>query len=154
VIELAGLQSVAKKRVGNFSLGMGQRLGITAALLGDPATIMLDEPGNGLDPESVLWIRTLLTELAADGRTVFVSSHLMSEIALVAEHLIIVGRGGCSPTRPCMTSSGARAATPCTWPRPSRAGCATSWPDPVSRSSVAPDPKNCKSAASRPAPAD
>ncbi len=93
VIELAGLQSVAKKRVGNFSLGMGQRLGIAAALLGDPATIMLDEPVNGLDPEGVLWIRTLLTELAADGRTVFVSSHLMSEMALVAEHLIIVGRG-------------------------------------------------------------
>ncbi|MEU0156599.1 ABC transporter ATP-binding protein [Micromonospora fulviviridis] len=93
VIELAGLQSVAKKRAGNFSLGMGQRLGIAAALLGDPATIMLDEPVNGLDPEGVLWIRTLLTELAADGRTVFVSSHLMSEMALVAEHLIVVGRG-------------------------------------------------------------
>lgn len=93
VIELAGLQSVAKKRAGNFSLGMGQRLGIAAALLGDPATIILDEPVNGLDPEGVLWIRTLLTELAADGRTVFVSSHLMSEMALVAEHLIVVGRG-------------------------------------------------------------
>ena len=93
VIELAGLQSVAKKRAGNFSLGMGQRLGIAAALLGDPATVILDEPVNGLDPEGVLWIRTLLTELAADGRTVFVSSHLMSEMALVAEHLIVVGRG-------------------------------------------------------------
>jgi ABC-2 type transport system ATP-binding protein len=93
VIELAGLQSVAKKRAGNFSLGMGQRLGIAAALLGDPATVILDEPVNGLDPEGVLWIRTLLTELAADGRTVFVSSHLMSEMALVAEHLIVVGQG-------------------------------------------------------------
>ncbi|MEV6638504.1 ATP-binding cassette domain-containing protein [Amycolatopsis sp. NPDC051371] len=93
VIELTGLQSVAKKRVGGFSLGMGQRLGIAAALLGDPATVMLDEPVNGLDPEGVLWIRNLLTELAADGRTVFVSSHLMSEMALVAEHLIVVGRG-------------------------------------------------------------
>ncbi len=93
VIELAGLQSVAKKRAGNFSLGMGQRLGIAAALLGDPATVILDEPVNGLDPEGVLWIRTLLTDLAADGRTVFVSSHLMSEMALVAEHLIVVGRG-------------------------------------------------------------
>ncbi|WP_284740012.1 ABC transporter ATP-binding protein [Amycolatopsis sp. RTGN1] len=93
VIELTGLQSVAKKRAGNFSLGMGQRLGIAAALLGDPATVILDEPVNGLDPEGVLWIRTLLTELAADGRTVFVSSHLMSEMALVAEHLIVVGRG-------------------------------------------------------------
>ncbi|GGN94585.1 multidrug ABC transporter ATP-binding protein [Streptomyces albiflavescens] len=93
VIELTGLRSVAKKRAGAFSLGMGQRLGIAAALLGDPATIMLDEPVNGLDPEGVLWIRNLLTGLAADGRTVFVSSHLMSEMALVADHLIIVGRG-------------------------------------------------------------
>ncbi|MDV9174048.1 ATP-binding cassette domain-containing protein [Streptomyces sp. W16] len=93
VIELTGLQSVAKKRAGAFSLGMGQRLGIAAALLGDPATVMLDEPVNGLDPEGVLWIRNLLTGLAADGRTVFVSSHLMSEMALVADHLIIVGRG-------------------------------------------------------------
>ena len=93
VIELTGLASVAKKRAGAFSLGMGQRLGIAAALLGDPATVMLDEPVNGLDPEGVRWIRNLLTGLAAEGRTVFVSSHLMSEIALVAEHLIIIGRG-------------------------------------------------------------
>jgi ABC-2 type transport system ATP-binding protein len=93
VIELTGLQTVAKKRAGAFSLGMGQRLGIAAALLGDPATVMLDEPVNGLDPEGVLWIRNLLTGLAADGRTVFVSSHLMSEMALVADHLIVVGRG-------------------------------------------------------------
>jgi ABC-2 type transport system ATP-binding protein len=93
VIELTGLGSVAKKRAGAFSLGMGQRLGIAAALLGDPAIIMLDEPVNGLDPEGVLWIRNLLTGLATDGRTVFVSSHLMSEMALVADHLIIVGRG-------------------------------------------------------------
>ncbi|MEU0036079.1 ATP-binding cassette domain-containing protein [Streptomyces sp. NPDC006333] len=93
VIELAGLGSVARKRAGAFSLGMGQRLGIAAALLGDPQTVMLDEPVNGLDPEGVLWIRNLLTELAAEGRTVFVSSHLMTEVALVADHLIIVGRG-------------------------------------------------------------
>jgi ABC-2 type transport system ATP-binding protein len=93
VIELTGLSAVAGKRAGGFSLGMGQRLGIAAALLGDPATVMLDEPVNGLDPEGVLWIRNLLTALAAEGRTVFVSSHLMSEMALVAEHLIIVGRG-------------------------------------------------------------
>jgi ABC-2 type transport system ATP-binding protein len=93
VIELTGLVSVAGKRVGAFSLGMGQRLGIAAALLGDPQTVMLDEPVNGLDPEGVLWIRNLLTDLAAAGRTVFVSSHLMSEMALVADHLIIVGRG-------------------------------------------------------------
>ncbi|MGQ4433151.1 ABC transporter ATP-binding protein [Streptomyces sp. SAS_260] len=93
VIDMTGLQSVAKKRAGAFSLGMGQRLGIAAALLGDPATVMLDEPVNGLDPEGVLWIRNLLTGLAAEGRTVFVSSHLMSEMALVADHLIVVGRG-------------------------------------------------------------
>ncbi|MER6983763.1 ATP-binding cassette domain-containing protein, partial [Streptomyces carpinensis] len=93
VIELAGLGSVAKKRAGAFSLGMGQRLGIAAALLGDPQTVMLDEPVNGLDPEGVLWIRNLLTSLAEEGRTVFVSSHLMSEVALVADHLIVVGRG-------------------------------------------------------------
>ena len=93
VIELTGLQSVAKKRAGAFSLGMAQRLAIAAALLGDPATVMLDEPVNGLDPEGVLWIRNLLTGLAAEGRTVFVSSHLMSEMALVADHLIVVGRG-------------------------------------------------------------
>jgi ABC-2 type transport system ATP-binding protein len=93
VIELAGLQSVARKRAGAFSLGMGQRLGIAAALLGDPQTVMLDEPVNGLDPEGVLWVRNLLTGLAAEGRTVFISSHLMSEMALVADHLIVVGRG-------------------------------------------------------------
>ncbi|MFE2042613.1 ATP-binding cassette domain-containing protein [Streptomyces sp. NPDC059477] len=93
VIDLAGLSTVAKKRAGAFSLGMGQRLGIAAALLGDPQTVMLDEPVNGLDPEGVLWIRNLLKTLAAEGRTVLVSSHLMSEMALVADHLIIVGRG-------------------------------------------------------------
>jgi ABC-2 type transport system ATP-binding protein len=93
VIELAGLEAVANKRAGTFSLGMAQRLGIAAALLADPAIVMLDEPVNGLDPEGVLWIRNLLRSLAAQGRTVFVSSHLMSEMALVADHLIIVGRG-------------------------------------------------------------
>jgi ABC-2 type transport system ATP-binding protein len=93
VIEIVGLQEVARKRVGGFSLGMGQRLGIASALLGDPATVILDEPANGLDPEGILWIRTLLKNLAADGRTVFLSSHLMSEIAQTAEHLVVVGRG-------------------------------------------------------------
>jgi len=93
VIELVGLQGVADKRAGGFSLGMGQRLGIAAALLGDPQTIILDEPVNGLDPEGVLWMRTLLRGLAAEGRTVFLSSHLMSEMAVTAEHLIIIGRG-------------------------------------------------------------
>lgn len=93
VIGLAGLGGVADQRAGSFSLGMGQRLGIAAALLGDPRTVMLDEPVNGLDPEGVRWIRNLLTSLAAEGRTVFVSSHLMSEVSLVADHLIVVGRG-------------------------------------------------------------
>jgi len=93
VIDLVGLTEVARRRVGNFSLGMGQRLGIGAALLGDPRTVMLDEPVNGLDPEGIQWIRNLLKGLAAQGRTVFISSHLMSEMALTAEHLIVVGRG-------------------------------------------------------------
>ncbi|MFJ6611515.1 ABC transporter ATP-binding protein [Streptomyces sp. NPDC091289] len=93
VIDLAGLTGAAHRRVKGFSLGMGQRLGIAAALLGDPATVILDEPVNGLDPEGVLWIRNLLTSLAAEGRTVLVSSHLMSEMALTADHLIVIGRG-------------------------------------------------------------
>jgi ABC-2 type transport system ATP-binding protein len=93
VIELVGLQGVARRRAGGFSLGMGQRLGIASALLGDPATLILDEPANGLDPEGILWIRTLLRNLAADGRTVFLSSHLMSEMAQTADHLVVIGRG-------------------------------------------------------------
>ena len=93
LIDLVGLHEVARNRAGGFSLGMGQRLGIATALLGDPQTLVLDEPVNGLDPEGIQWIRNLLKGLAADGRTVFVSSHLMSEMALTAEHLIVVGRG-------------------------------------------------------------
>jgi ABC-2 type transport system ATP-binding protein len=93
VVGLVGLGDVARKRAGGFSLGMGQRLGIASALLGDPQTIILDEPINGLDPEGILWVRNLLKGLAAEGRTVFISSHLMSEMALTAEHLIVVGRG-------------------------------------------------------------
>ena len=93
VIRLAGLESVADKRVGAFSLGMGQRLGIAAALLGDPDVLLLDEPVNGLDPEGVLWVRELARGLAAEGRTVFLSSHLMSEMAQVADHIIVLGRG-------------------------------------------------------------
>ena len=93
VIGMAGLDSVAGKRVGGFSLGMGQRLGIAAALLGDPATIILDEPVNGLDPEGVLWVRTLMRTLANEGRTVLLSSHLMSEMAQTADRLIVIGRG-------------------------------------------------------------
>jgi ABC-2 type transport system ATP-binding protein len=93
VIGMAGLDDVAGKRVGGFSLGMGQRLGIASALLGDPSVVVLDEPVNGLDPEGVLWVRNLLKGLAAEGRTVFVSSHLMSEMALTATRLVVVGRG-------------------------------------------------------------
>jgi len=93
MIELVGLAEVARKRAGGFSLGMGQRLGIAAALLGDPGTVILDEPANGLDPEGILWIRNLLKRLAAEGRTVFLSSHLMAEISQTAEHLIVIGRG-------------------------------------------------------------
>src|SRR5215813_4224702 len=93
VLGLVGLESAASKRVRGFSLGMKQRLGIAAALLGDPPVLLFDEPVNGLDPEGIHWIRGLLKQLAGEGRTVFVSSHLMSEMALTADHLIIVGRG-------------------------------------------------------------
>ena len=93
VLGLVGLDEVARKRSKGFSLGMGQRLGIAAALLGDPAILMFDEPVNGLDPEGILWIRTLMKALAAEGRTVFVSSHLMSEMENTADHLIVIGRG-------------------------------------------------------------
>ena len=93
VIDLVGIGAVARKRVGGFSLGMGQRLGVAAALLGDPRVLILDEPANGLDPEGILWIRTLLKRLAKEGRTVFLSSHLMSEMAQTADHLVVIGRG-------------------------------------------------------------
>ncbi|WP_210479578.1 ABC transporter ATP-binding protein [Naasia sp. SYSU D00948] len=93
VLELTGIQEVAGRKAGKFSLGMRQRLGIAAALLGDPHTLILDEPINGLDPDGVIWVRTLLRRLAAEGRTVFLSSHLMSEMSLTADHLVIIGRG-------------------------------------------------------------
>jgi ABC-2 type transport system ATP-binding protein len=93
VLDLAGLGAVARKRAGSFSLGMGQRLGIAAALLADPQTVILDEPVNGLDPDGVRWVRHLLRDLAGEGRTVLVSSHLMSEMALTAGHLVVIGRG-------------------------------------------------------------
>src|SRR5436189_2186899 len=93
LIDLVGLHDVAHKRAGQFSLGMGQRLGIATALLGDPSTLILDEPVNGLDPEGIHWIRNVLKSIAAEGRTVFVSSHLMSEMSLTADQLIVIGRG-------------------------------------------------------------
>jgi len=93
VIGMTGLEAVADKRVGGFSLGMGQRLGIAAAMLGDPATLILDEPVNGLDPDGVLWVRQFARQLAGEGRTVFLSSHLMSEMAQTADHIIVLGRG-------------------------------------------------------------
>jgi ABC-2 type transport system ATP-binding protein len=93
VIDLVGLTSVAKRRVGMFSLGMGQRLGIAAALLGDPSVILLDEPMNGLDPEGIRWTRSLCRDLAAEGRTVLISSHLMAEMARTADQLVVIGKG-------------------------------------------------------------
>ncbi len=93
VLELVGLQEVAKKRVGKFSLGMKQRIGLAGVLLGDPSIIMLDEPANGLDPEGIRWIRDFLSFLAAEGRTIFISSHLLGEIALIADSLIVIGQG-------------------------------------------------------------
>jgi ABC-2 type transport system ATP-binding protein len=93
LVALVGLDDVGRKRAGQFSLGMGQRLGIAAALLGDPEVLILDEPINGLDPEGIRWIRDLLKDLAAEGRTIFLSSHLMSEMSVTADHLIIIGRG-------------------------------------------------------------
>jgi ABC-2 type transport system ATP-binding protein len=93
VLEMVGLEKVARKRAGKFSLGMGQRLGIAAALLGDPEVLLFDEPVNGLDPEGILWVRNLLKGLAGEGRTVFVSSHLMSEMALTADQIVVIGKG-------------------------------------------------------------
>jgi len=93
VLDLVGLRPVADKRAGGFSLGMTQRLGIAAAMLGDPPVLLLDEPVNGLDPEGIRWVRTFMRQLAGEGRTIFVSSHLMSEMAVTADHLIVIGRG-------------------------------------------------------------
>ena len=111
VLELTGLESVAHKRVGGFSLGMGQRLGIAAALLGDPQVLVLDEPVNGLDPDGVLWVRGFVRAFAAEGRTVLLSSHLMSEMAQTADHVIVLGRGSViadAPISELLAGSGQR----------------------------------------------
>jgi ABC-2 type transport system ATP-binding protein len=100
VLHLVGLEDVAGKRMGGYSLGMSQRVGLAAAMLGDPAVLLLDEPVNGLDPEGVRWIRNLMKQLAAEGRTIFVSSHLMSEMAVTADHLIVIGHGRLIADRP------------------------------------------------------
>ena len=120
VIELVGLTDVARKRAGAFSLGMGQRLGIASALLGDPGTLILDEPVNGLDPDGILWIRTLLRNLAAEGRTVLVSSHLMSEMSVTADHLIVIGKGALIADLPIadLIASSSRAAVLVRTPQP------------------------------------
>jgi len=93
VLDLVGLREVARKRTKGYSLGMGQRVGIAAAMLGDPSVLLLDEPVNGLDPEGILWVRNLMKQLAREGRTIFVSSHLMNEMAVTADHLIVIGKG-------------------------------------------------------------
>ena len=124
VLELVGLTDVARKRTRGFSLGMSQRLGIAGTLLGDPAVLMFDEPVNGLDPEGILWIRNFMKALAAEGRTVFVSSHLMSEMEHTADHLIVIGRGRLLADCPWRSSSPAPPARPSGWP-PRRLTC---WP--------------------------
>jgi ABC-2 type transport system ATP-binding protein len=113
LIEMVGLGSVARKRAGTFSLGMGQRLGIASALSCDPRTVMFDEPVNGLDVEGIQWVRSLLKRLAAEGRTVFVYSHLMSEMAQTAEHLIVIGRGQLLADMGWTSSSAAPLSSPC-----------------------------------------
>jgi ABC-2 type transport system ATP-binding protein len=135
VIALAGLGGVAGKRAGGFSLGMRQRLGIAAALLGDPRALLLDEPVNGLDPEGVLWVRTLIKQLAAEGRTVLVSSHLMNEMAVTADHLIVIGRGRLLADCPAAAFTGRQSGqrvlvrTPAA-ARLARVSCSTFWRTP------------------------
>jgi ABC-2 type transport system ATP-binding protein len=134
VLDLVGLGDVAGNRVGTFSLGMGQRLGIAAALLGDPSTVILDEPINGLDPEGVRWVRNLLKALAAEGRTVFLSSHVMSELALTAQHVIVIGKGRSSRTSMSPNCWPARRRPRCGSAHRTRLRSAACWPDPTSRS--------------------
>ena len=130
---MTGLADVARKKVKGFSLGMGQRLGIAAALLGDPQTIILDEPVNGLDPEGVVWVRNLVKYLASEGRTVFLSSHLMSEMALTADHLIVIGRGKIIADAPIKDIITGKGQTPDAGPHgPARPAHARSSPEPAS----------------------
>ena len=119
VLELTGIASVANKRLKGFSLGMGQRLGIANALLGDPEVLLFDEPVNGLDPDGVRWVRDLMRDLAAQGRTILVSSHLMSEMSLTADDLVVIGRGRL-PTRPFTSPAPTSERSPTPWPKP---GC-------------------------------
>ena len=132
LLELVGLAGVARKRAGKFSLGMTQRLGIAAALLGDPGVLLFDEPINGLDPEGILWVRTLLKRLAAEGRAVFVSSHLMSEMALTADHLVVIGRGKLIADQPVaeFVAQSSRASVRVRTPRPDPL-TASPWSRPV-----------------------
>jgi ABC-2 type transport system ATP-binding protein len=135
VIDLAGLASVADQRVGSFSLGMGQRLGIATALLADPETLILDEPVNGLDPDGVRWIRRLLRSLADEGRTVFLSSHLMSEMAVTADHIIVIGNGRLlrdTSTRE-LIDSGSRSTVRVRSPEPERLAALMDGPDVAAR---------------------
>ena len=135
VLDLVGLREVANKRAGGFSLGMTQRLGIAAAMLGNPPVLMLDEPVNGLDPEGIRWVRTLMRQLASEGRTIFVSSHLMSEMAVTADHLVVIGRGSADrrTARPRSSSSRARSARSSS-ARPTPPGSASSSPARAARS--------------------
>ena len=161
VIDMTGLHSVAGKRVGGFSLGMGQRLGIAVALLGDPQTLILDEPVNGLDPEGVLWVRNLLRQLAAEGRTVFLSSHLMSEMALTADHIIVIGRGRIIADAPvadiiaragASTRAGSAPPNPAGWPTCCAAPTSPSPPQTTAASrSAAPPPRSSARPPRRPA---
>lgn len=140
VIELAGIGSVARKRAGKFSLGMGQRLGIASALLGDPHTLILDEPVNGLDPEGVRWVRQFVRHVASEGRTVLLSSHLMSEMAQTADHVIVIGRGRvlADASLPELVRSWTRNTVRVRTPRPADLAAALGGPD-VEIVSSAPD---------------
>ncbi|MBP5801404.1 ATP-binding cassette domain-containing protein [Microbacterium maritypicum] len=140
VIDLAGIGSVARKRAGGFSLGMGQRLGIASALLGDPHTLILDEPVNGLDPEGVRWVRQFVRHAASEGRTVLLSSHLMSEMAQTADHVIVMGRGRVLADAPLpeLVRSWTRNTVRVRTPRPADLAAAVSGPD-VEIVSSAPD---------------